>query len=158
MRTWCTLLAVALCVYGMASQASPEDDKKPATAAASPVSYHKQILPIFQAHCQGCHQPAKSQGGYVMTSHAALLKKGDSDKDNLVPGKPAASQVLEMIQEHGGKPAAMPKGRDPLIGKQIDLIKNWIAQGATDDTPASAKQSLDGDPTYVLPPVITALA
>ena len=30
------------------------------TEAGAPVSYYKQIRPIFQAHCQGCHQPAKA--------------------------------------------------------------------------------------------------
>ena len=37
-------------------------------AGDQPVSYYKQIRPIFQAHCQGCHQPAKSSGAYVMTA------------------------------------------------------------------------------------------
>ncbi|HTU89144.1 MAG TPA: cytochrome c, partial [Gemmataceae bacterium] len=31
------------------------------------VSYYKDVRRIFQQHCQGCHQPAKPQGGYVMT-------------------------------------------------------------------------------------------
>ena len=38
--------------------------KNPAVAAVSAsgpkVSYDKQIRPIFQAQCQGCHQPAKA--------------------------------------------------------------------------------------------------
>ena len=48
-----------------------EKDRTEATAAASTaakVSYDKQVRPIFQAHCQGCHQPAKAGGAYVMTS------------------------------------------------------------------------------------------
>src|SRR5687768_5570905 len=43
-----------------------------------PVSYYKQIRPIFQAHCQGCHQPAKAKGDYVMTDFARLLRGGES--------------------------------------------------------------------------------
>lgn len=48
---------------------------RPALAADAdaPVSYHTQIKPIFQAHCQGCHQPAKPLGDYVMTDFTALL-------------------------------------------------------------------------------------
>src|SRR5260221_8280214 len=37
------------------------------------VSYYKDVRPLFQQHCQGCHQPAKAQGGYVMTDFAELL-------------------------------------------------------------------------------------
>ncbi|HEY4408323.1 MAG TPA: alpha-amylase family glycosyl hydrolase, partial [Acidimicrobiia bacterium] len=35
--------------------------------------YYKQIRPIFQAQCQGCHQPSKAGGGYVMTAFDRLL-------------------------------------------------------------------------------------
>ena len=44
-----------------------EGEAKPA-ASGDKISYYKQVRPIFQAHCQGCHQPAKAGGGYVMTS------------------------------------------------------------------------------------------
>ena len=47
-------------------------------AAAEKVSYFKDVRPIFQQNCQGCHQPAKAQGGYVMTDHPSMLKVGDS--------------------------------------------------------------------------------
>ena len=40
------------------------------------VSYYKDIRPVFQQNCNGCHQPAKPQGGFVMTANADLLKHG----------------------------------------------------------------------------------
>ena len=52
--------------------AQPVKDKEPATGK---VSYCKDVRPIFQQHCQGCHQPAKPQGGFVMTSHPELFKE-----------------------------------------------------------------------------------
>src|SRR4026208_851534 len=65
LRTLLLLPAVALAV---------EKDKDDPNA---PVSYFKKIRPIFQANCQGCHQPAKAKGGYVMTDFAKLLKGGE---------------------------------------------------------------------------------
>ena len=61
-----------------------KDEKAKANAKAADVkavkvSYDKQIRPIFQAHCQGCHQPAKAGGGYVMTAFDRLLKGGESE-------------------------------------------------------------------------------
>ena len=53
--------------------------------AATQVSYYKQIRPIFQANCQGCHQPAKAGGGYVMTSFDRLLAGGESKAAAVVP-------------------------------------------------------------------------
>src|SRR4051812_2944393 len=63
----------------------------PPPAAPAKVSYYKDVRPIFAQHCNGCHQPAKPQGGYVMTAHADLLKPGEREKPGVVPGKPAAS-------------------------------------------------------------------
>ena len=31
------------------------------------VSFHKEIRPLLQSRCAGCHQPAKAKGDYVMT-------------------------------------------------------------------------------------------
>jgi WD40 repeat protein len=55
----------------------------------------------------------------------------------------------------------MPKNRDPLSREEVKLIEDWIKQGATDDTPISAKgPTVDADnpPVYAAPPVITSLA
>lgn len=151
-----------LFVIGLLLLARPalqsQDKKEP--AIRDQVSYYKDIRPIFQQHCQGCHQPAKAEGSYVMTSHAELLNKGDKGKAGVVPRKPAESYVVAQILPKDGKPAAMPKGKDPLTAHQVTLIAKWIEQGAADDTPAAAKQVVDAEhpPVYELPPVIAALA
>jgi WD40 repeat protein/mono/diheme cytochrome c family protein len=133
------------------------DPAKPADAG--PISYYKQIRPIFAQHCQGCHQPAKPQGGFVMTEYTALLKGGDHDEPGVVPGKIDESRIIKEITPQEGKPPRMPKGKDPLIERDVNLIKKWVAEGAQDDTPAAARQIIDAEhpPTYLLPPVITAL-
>src|SRR4051812_29929934 len=67
------------------------------------VSYDKQIRPIFQAHCQGCHQPAKPGGGYVMTAFDRLLAGGESKEAAIVPKKAGESLLIEQITPHDGK-------------------------------------------------------
>ena len=124
-----------------------------------PVSYHKQIRPIFQANCQGCHQPAKAEGGYVMTEVARMLAAGDSATPGVVPGKPEASHLLAQITPDASGAAEMPKNAKPLAATDIALVRRWIAEGARDDTPASAGQRVDAEhpPTYTRQPVITSL-
>ncbi len=125
------------------------------------VSYYKDVRPILQQHCNGCHQPAKPLGGYVTTDHANLLKPGEREKAGVVPGKPAESYLVEQIKPHANGKAEMPKNRDPLNVIQLKTITDWITQGATDDTPASAKAvAVDAanPPKYSAPPVITALS
>ena len=60
---WLSTLAVACLATSAARGEDPPKDK--AQAAADKVSYYKQVRPIFQAHCQGCHQPAKAGGGVL---------------------------------------------------------------------------------------------
>ena len=93
------------------------------------ISYYRQIRPIFQAHCQGCHQPAKRGGEYVMTSFSRLLKGGESGTAAITPKQPAQSAILELINPENGE-AAMPKGKKPLSDVERDLIRKWIEQAA----------------------------
>ena len=127
-------------------------------ATESAVSYYEQIRPIFQANCQGCHQPAKSNGAYVMTEFARLMQGGESEETAIVPGKPDESYILQLITPTDGE-AEMPKGKPPLSETDIALIRQWIEQGAKDDTPENARQRYDMDhpPVYSRPPIVTSL-
>jgi mono/diheme cytochrome c family protein len=150
-----TVLSLAL--VGHLVAAEPAATK---TAEPGVVSYYRDIRPIFVQNCQGCHQPAKASGGYVMTSHAAILKKGDTEEAPIVAGKPQESLLVAQITSRDGQPPVMPRGKEPLPELQINLIKKWIEQGAKDDTPPSARLvpvDADHPPTYALPPVITSI-
>ncbi len=122
------------------------------------ISYYTDIRPIFQSHCQGCHQPAKKSGEYIMTDFALMLQGGESEDAAIVSGKPAESYLISLITPVDGK-AEMPKGKKPLSGVEIDLIRKWIEQGAKNDAPASTqlKFSMDNPPIYSAAPVITSL-
>ncbi len=130
-----------------------------AAESPAPVSYHRQIRPIFQAHCQGCHQPAKPEGGFVMTEVSRMFAAGDSGSAGILPGKPADSMLVSQITPDGSGHAEMPKEGKPLAKADIDLITRWIAEGGQDDTPASAGQKVDADhpPVYTRQPVVTSL-
>ena len=148
------LFTVPSLPHAAAPAAKPEENK-------GPVSYYKQIRPILQANCQGCHQPAKAQGGYVMTDFAKLLAGGDSkDKTPAVlAGNPDKSLLYAQIVPNAKGEAEMPKGKPPLLAMEIELLKKWLTEGAHDDTPANARQRYDQDhlPVYTLPPVVTSL-
>ena len=128
-------------------------------ASATKVSFHKQIKPLFQAHCQGCHQPAKQGGGYEMTSFSRLLKGGESGSAAVVAGKPAASYLLELVTPDKSGRAEMPKGKDPLSATDLELVRRWIAEGAADDSPASTAAVVDAahPPVYSRAPVVPSL-
>src|SRR5581483_8317496 len=105
---------------------------------SSQVSYYRDIRPILQANCQGCHQPAKAKGGYVMTNFKGLLAGGETEGAAVVPAHPDQSSILKMVVPVKGE-ARMPKGKPPLAEVEVALINSWISQGAVDDTPGDAK-------------------
>jgi mono/diheme cytochrome c family protein len=152
LRAVLTLLpAVLLAAVGTAADPSPPAGK---------VSYYQDVRPIFQQHCQGCHQPAKAGGGYVMTEFAGLLKPGESGNPGIVPGNPGESHLLALVTVKDGK-AEMPRDREALKPAQVETIARWIREGAADDTPASARGALidaEHPPEYRAPPVITSVA
>ena len=96
-----------------------------------------------------------------MTSHADLFKAGERGKPGVVAGKPAGSYLIDQVKVHENGKAEMPRGREPLNAIQIKMLTDWVAQGATDDTPASAKAVVvdaANPPQYSAPPVVTSLA
>jgi WD40 repeat protein len=122
----------------------------------SPVSFHKDIVPILKQSCTACHHPAKAKGRLDVTTHGALLKGGKSGPA-FVPGDPAKSVI---VTEISGDNPSMPEEGEPLSKAEIALIERWIREGANDDTPAEAANpfTLSEPPVYSVPPLISALA
>ncbi len=123
-------------------------------AADKPVSYYQDLLPVFKRSCNGCHHPGKLKGQLDLTTYAAF-KKGGKHGPAFVAGDPPASTIMEEIS---GDEPSMPKEGDPLSKVEIAMIERWIREGANDDTPANAGSfKLTAAPTYVAPPVISAM-
>jgi len=147
-------LFLIACLFSLSPLAARSADGLPET-----VSYFEHIRPVFQAKCQGCHQPAKAKAGYVMTEVEKLIAGGDSG-EALVPGKPDDSYLVDLVTHWDGEERPeMPPEDEPLTGYEVKLVRKWIEQGAKDDTPENAKDrySRENPPQYAVPPVITSL-
>ncbi|MGE3808180.1 MAG: c-type cytochrome domain-containing protein, partial [Gemmataceae bacterium] len=107
--------------------------------AQEAVSFHRQIRPILQQKCQGCHQPAKKSGGLLLISYEDALKGGDAGP-MWKAGDPAQSLVVKYLKGLDNL-AQMPEGEPPLPAPQIALFESWIKQGAKDDTPDQFKKT-----------------
>jgi WD40 repeat protein len=130
-----------------------------AAKLSSSVSYYEEVLPIFQAKCHGCHQPAKAKSDYSMTDVASLLAGGESDTA-VLPGNSKESYLVGLITtQDGDERPEMPPKDVPLTEDEVELVRKWIDQGALDDTPENAKKRFtqENPPKYSVPPVITSL-
>jgi WD40 repeat protein/mono/diheme cytochrome c family protein len=157
---WLQFLVLAGILVTLANWTLGQDGNKKKDAVPETISYYKDVRPIIQQHCQGCHQPAMAKGGFVMTSYSELFKKGDKET-GVIAGNIKDSAVYQQIIPQKGEKPAMPRGKEPLSDREVTIIKKWIEQGAKDDTPASAKlPAVDADhpPIYTQPPVINAVA
>ncbi|HEV3168364.1 MAG TPA: c-type cytochrome domain-containing protein [Isosphaeraceae bacterium] len=149
------IVAAAALLTGAMVRADDAKTKPPADPNA-PVSFYKQVLPILQRKCQGCHQPAKANGKLDLTSFELLVKGGQTGSP-IEAGKPDESLLIDNVT--GAKPLMPPMGV-PMTTEEVDLVTRWVGQGAKDDTPPAAKDTIDADhpPVYAAPPLTTALA
>lgn len=149
---WLAVLALVLpAVFGSRLQAD-----EPAKTDVAPISFYRQVRPVLQRHCAGCHQPAKAGGKLVLTTFESLQKGGEQGA-GFAAGDVEGSLLIEVIS--GDKPL-MPLKAPPLSKDQVATISQWIKEGAKNDTPPSVQDTIspENPPVYASAPVISALA
>ncbi len=98
-------------------------------APAGAVDFARDVKPIFEQSCVECHGPDKVKARLRMDSSAALLKGGKSGA-LFKAGDPENSLLLRRVLGLDGEDQ-MPLDKDPLTEAQIDVLRRWIAAGAT---------------------------
>lgn len=83
------------------------------------------------------------------------MQRGASGKPAITPGKPETSRLLELVTTSNAA-LRMPKSDDPLSAEQINLLRQWIKEGAKyDGTDTSAPlKSLLGARQHPAPPKV----
>ncbi|MEO8028591.1 MAG: c-type cytochrome domain-containing protein [Bryobacteraceae bacterium] len=114
--------------------------------------YYRDVRPILQKNCQGCHQPASKISGLDLTTFEGFAKGGQKGAA-FVAEHPDDSLVIKYLT--AAVQPRMPMGQPPLPENDIATIRDWIRTGAKDDSPA--EMTTIQTPVYLQPPVITAL-
>ena len=100
----------------------------PGAPAADAIDYTRDIKPILVKNCAGCHGAVKQRSGLRLDTARAALEGGDSGPA-VVPGKSAASRLIQAVTAVKDVPVMPPKG--PRLGaREIALLKRWIDEGA----------------------------
>jgi hypothetical protein len=96
------------------------------------------VQPVFNSTCVVCHQGA-GQGGLSLEPGKAYtnlvgIKSTESSLMRVQAGSPDQSYLINKLQgtqiQAGGQGAQMPLNGTPLSSAQIELIRQWISQGA----------------------------
>ena len=103
------------------------------------MDYAGQVKPILAARCVACHGPLQHKGNLRLDTGASVRRGGD-DGPAVTPGNAKASLLLERVTSTDPAFRMPPEGA-PLSREQIQILENWIDQGAT--SPADERAEAD---------------
>jgi len=100
-----------------------------AAAPAAPVRYNRDIRPILSDKCFFCHgfDEKKREAGLRLDT-----REGALNKNAIVPGKPAQSELLKRVTTKDAGDH-MPPAKSKLASlttAEVELLRRWIAEGA----------------------------
>lgn len=128
---------------GDATAACSNDDSDP----TKDVDFATEIAPLLRTRqngadkCTYCHdstRPDQSSPVYLYMDTLAFLRKGSkaSGPVVVVPGKPCSSLIVRRLRgTTGGAGERMPKNGPYFRPEQIQLVSDWIAEGAKGEDP-----------------------
>lgn len=101
----------------------------PFVGSAQDVDFARDVKPLLAKRCYSCHGPETGEGGLHLHKHDAALAELDSGAHAIVPGKPDESELITRVRAEDEFMRMPPEGK-PLSAAEIDLLRNWIADGA----------------------------
>jgi uncharacterized membrane protein len=133
------------------TDATPEAAKTETPQKKSEFVTFADAEPILGIRCMKCHNTKGLMGpapeGYLLTNYENALDS--RDRARIIPGNPNGSELIRRIR--GQALPRMPHDGPPyLSNEEIELLENWIAQGARDrmgnaaHIPIGAKVRLHG--------------
>lgn len=102
-------------------------------APTSPVkmdaTYKSIYTQIIQPYCLSCHSKELHKGRLDLTTYEGLMKKkGVIDKENL--NDPLTSSFYARMMLKPDDDEFMPQNGKPIKPEMLDMVKQWILQGA----------------------------
>jgi ankyrin repeat protein len=94
--------------------------------ASVQIDFNRDVKPILEANCLGCHGSRQQQSGLRLDKRQNALRGGDYGAV-IMPGKSAESKLILRV---AGSEAGMqmpPTG--PLSASDIGILRAWIDQG-----------------------------
>ncbi|HWB04679.1 MAG TPA: PSD1 and planctomycete cytochrome C domain-containing protein [Verrucomicrobiales bacterium] len=126
----------------------------PGHAGAAP-DFTREVRPILEKNCYGCHGPDKQKSGYRLDVRAVALKGGDSRHAAIVPHNSGASPLYKYVSGADAKITMPPKtstGPRPTA-EEIETLRAWIDAGPSWPDEFAGKQE-EAAPQWALQPLV----
>jgi uncharacterized membrane protein len=92
--------------------------------------YRDDIAPILQNKCYNCHSSIKKKNGLRLDTKDFILKGGKNGPIFFPKNLEKSMLYTHLILPLEDEKHMPPKGKKQLNGHEIELIKQWILQGA----------------------------
>jgi len=131
----CLLMAISGCKHPIPEGPGVDPNAPPVVVTVcdpNVVYFQQQILPLLLSNCafSGCHDAASHQDGVILDSYWNIINTGDVE-----PGDPYDSDLFEVLIDTDLDDRMPPWPEyNALPTAQIDLIRNWILQGAQNNS------------------------
>jgi hypothetical protein len=122
-----TVIIAIIIVLGSAGCKHESTIPEPRVCTPDSTYFVQQVLPIFQSSCAvpGCHDAEEAEDDIILDSYFNIMDSGELTAFDLDEG-----DIYELITEKDPDDRMPPNGFLPLTDDQIDIIENWILQGA----------------------------
>lgn len=98
-----------------------------------PVDYNADVKPIINQKCISCHGGVKKKGGFSLLFREEALSPTASGKPAIVPGDAENSDMIKRLH-HKDLEERMPYKEEPLSKDEINILTQWINEGAKFET------------------------
>jgi hypothetical protein len=102
------------------------------SAAQGGIDFARDVRPILSSHCFKCHgqDEGTRKGGLRLDQQAAAYGEGKSGARAIVPGQLELSEVIRrVVTTDVDEVMPPPAAKHPLAQAQIDILRQWIAEG-----------------------------
>jgi len=104
------------------------------TLSAAELDFKKDVRPILSKKCFKCHSGPKAKGKLDYDNAEKLAKRIGTHEDAVfVPGDPGKSLAIikaGLPRSDGDAMPPPPSGNEPLSGKELATLKQWVKEGA----------------------------
>lgn len=126
-----------------------EDGAKPSVAGGGEVassdmsqgvSFNDHVFPLIEERCLDCHSEPYVKNGRTIHPKAGLrldtyewIIKGNLDGAIIEKGDPDGSTLIGVVTLDDDDPEIMPPKGEPLAQEEIDMLIQWIKEGAKEN-------------------------
>jgi hypothetical protein len=103
---------------------------------ASP-EFTRDVKPILERHCAGCHSGASAKASLDVGSRESLIKGGVSGPA-IVTGSAESSSLYRRVSSGQMPPAS------PLAKEYVSVLREWIESGARSEDPGLSRDAKPG--------------